>query len=122
MNMDFYRNYPTWTTGSDKEDHAKRRRGGQSSPSYAYSDMYVPSCLIYFWETEREANFSFVVCYHKAKALELFLALVIEKSSAITAERGSKKVEVYHLYVSQLPSHIPTEKPFFFDLPLENTP
>ena len=28
MNLDVYRNYPTWTTGSDKEDHAKRRRGG----------------------------------------------------------------------------------------------
>jgi hypothetical protein len=31
--------------------------------------------------------------------LELFLALIIEKSSAVTAERGAKRVEVYHLYV-----------------------
>lgn len=38
----------TQLAGSDKEDHAKRRRGGQSSPSYACSDMYVPSCVYLF--------------------------------------------------------------------------
>ncbi|PPQ99825.1 hypothetical protein CVT24_009619 [Panaeolus cyanescens] len=32
-----------------------------------------------------------------SKALELFLGLIIEKSSDVTTERGSKKVEVYHL-------------------------
>jgi hypothetical protein len=32
-----------------------------------------------------------------AKALELFLALIIEKSSSVSSERGSKRVEVYHL-------------------------
>ncbi|KAG6812081.1 hypothetical protein H0H92_004445 [Tricholoma furcatifolium] len=32
-----------------------------------------------------------------SKALELFLALIVEESSKITTERGSKKVEAYHL-------------------------
>lgn len=32
-----------------------------------------------------------------AKALELFLGLIIEQSSKVTMERGSKKVEAYHL-------------------------
>ena len=35
-----------------------------------------------------------------AKALELFLGLIIEKSSAVTTQRGSKRLEVYHLYAS----------------------
>ena len=34
-----------------------------------------------------------------AKALELFLGLIIEQAHAVTADRGSKKVEVYHLCV-----------------------
>ncbi|ESK84066.1 histone-like transcription factor (cbf nf-y) [Moniliophthora roreri MCA 2997] len=32
-----------------------------------------------------------------SKALELFLALIVEEASKVTAERGSKKVEAYHL-------------------------
>ncbi|KAF9483662.1 histone-fold-containing protein [Pholiota conissans] len=32
-----------------------------------------------------------------SKALELFLGLIIEESAKVTTERGSKKVEVYHL-------------------------
>ncbi|KAE9407690.1 histone-fold-containing protein [Gymnopus androsaceus JB14] len=32
-----------------------------------------------------------------AKALELFLALIVEKAGDVTIERGSKKVEAYHL-------------------------
>ncbi|EAU83488.1 hypothetical protein CC1G_04744 [Coprinopsis cinerea okayama7 len=32
-----------------------------------------------------------------SKALELFLNLIIEESHKVTAERGSKKVEAYHL-------------------------
>jgi hypothetical protein len=34
---------------------------------------------------------------HPAKALELFLAMIIDESSKVTLERGSKKVESYHL-------------------------
>jgi len=34
-----------------------------------------------------------------AKALEMFLGLIIEESHKITSNRGSKKVEAYHLYV-----------------------
>ena len=34
-----------------------------------------------------------------AKALELFLGMIIEEANKVTAERGSKKVEAYHLYV-----------------------
>jgi hypothetical protein len=34
-----------------------------------------------------------------AKALELFLAMIIEESSKVTVARGAKKVEAYHLYV-----------------------
>ena len=34
-----------------------------------------------------------------AKALELFLAMIIEESSKVTVKRGAKKVEAYHLYV-----------------------
>jgi hypothetical protein len=33
-----------------------------------------------------------------AKALELFLTLIVGESSKVTAERGSKRVEAYHLY------------------------
>jgi hypothetical protein len=32
-----------------------------------------------------------------AKALELFLSLIIEQANKVTSERGSKKVEAYHL-------------------------
>jgi histone H3/H4 len=35
-----------------------------------------------------------------SKALELFLALIVEEASKVTLERGAKKVEAYHLYVS----------------------
>ncbi|TBU53459.1 histone-fold-containing protein [Dichomitus squalens] len=31
------------------------------------------------------------------KALELFLAMIVEESSNVTVERGSKRVEAYHL-------------------------
>lgn len=34
-----------------------------------------------------------------AKALELFLAMIVEEATKVTAERGAKKVEAYHLYV-----------------------
>ena len=34
-----------------------------------------------------------------AKALELFLGMIIEEAYKVTAERGSKKVEAYHLCV-----------------------
>ncbi|EPQ53235.1 histone-fold-containing protein [Gloeophyllum trabeum ATCC 11539] len=33
----------------------------------------------------------------RPKALELFLALIVEEAHKVTAERGSKKVEAYHL-------------------------
>ena len=36
---------------------------------------------------------------HPAKALELFLGLIIDEASKVTKERGSKKVEAYHLFV-----------------------
>ncbi|KAH7923222.1 histone-fold-containing protein [Leucogyrophana mollusca] len=32
-----------------------------------------------------------------SKALELFLAMIVEEASKVTVERGSKKVEAYHL-------------------------
>ena len=32
-----------------------------------------------------------------AKALEMFLAMLVEESNKVTAGRGSKKVEAYHL-------------------------
>jgi len=32
-----------------------------------------------------------------AKALELFLALLIEESGKVTVDRDSKKIEAYHL-------------------------
>ncbi|KAL6297990.1 histone-fold-containing protein, partial [Sparassis latifolia] len=34
---------------------------------------------------------------YPSKALELFLGMIIEEASKVTAERGSKKVEAYHL-------------------------
>jgi hypothetical protein len=37
-----------------------------------------------------------------AKALELFLGMIIEEAHKVTAERGSKKVEAYHLCVHLL--------------------
>ena len=41
-----------------------------------------------------------------AKALELFLAMIIEESSNVTVKRGAKKVEVYHLYAYSSLEHI----------------
>ena len=41
-----------------------------------------------------------------AKALELFLAMIIEESTNVTVKRGAKKVEVYHLYVHSRLKHI----------------
>ena len=38
-----------------------------------------------------------------AKALELFLAMIVEEASNVTVDRGSKRVEAYHLYVSPSP-------------------
>lgn len=38
-----------------------------------------------------------------AKALELFLAVVVDESSKVTADRGAKRVEAYHLYVPLFP-------------------
>jgi len=32
-----------------------------------------------------------------AKALEMFLAMLVDESNKVTAARGSKKVEAYHL-------------------------
>ncbi|KIK39103.1 hypothetical protein CY34DRAFT_808632 [Suillus luteus UH-Slu-Lm8-n1] len=32
-----------------------------------------------------------------SKALELFLAMIVEEATKVTAERGAKKVEAYHL-------------------------
>jgi hypothetical protein len=32
-----------------------------------------------------------------AKALELFLSMIITEAHKVTAERGSRKVEAYHL-------------------------
>jgi hypothetical protein len=34
-----------------------------------------------------------------AKALELFLAMIVEEATKVTVERGAKKVEAYHLCV-----------------------
>ncbi|KAH9929169.1 histone-fold-containing protein, partial [Fomitopsis serialis] len=38
-----------------------------------------------------------ILAPRSAKALELFLAMIIEEASKVTAERGSKRVEAYHL-------------------------
>lgn len=35
-----------------------------------------------------------------AKALELFLAMIVDEASKVTIERGSKRVEAYHLCVT----------------------
>ncbi|KAG2052370.1 histone-fold-containing protein, partial [Suillus hirtellus] len=32
-----------------------------------------------------------------SKALELFLAMIVEEAAKVTIERGAKKVEAYHL-------------------------
>ncbi|KAH9024540.1 hypothetical protein EDB84DRAFT_1564383 [Lactarius hengduanensis] len=42
-----------------------------------------------------------------SKALELFLQLVVDEASRVTASRGSKKVEAYHLCVPSLSALIP---------------
>ena len=44
------------------------------------------------------------LCYPRiAKALELFLAMLVEEASNVTTDRGSKRVEAYHLYVRMFP-------------------
>ena len=42
-----------------------------------------------------------------AKALELFLAMIVDEASKVTLERGSKRVEAYHLYVMSLCHFLP---------------
>jgi Dr1-associated corepressor len=46
------------------------------------------------------SHVSCLVFVYLAKALELFLAMIVDESSKVTIERGSKKVEAYHLYVA----------------------
>ena len=46
-----------------------------------------------------------------AKALEMFLQMIVEEAAKVTAERGAKKVEAYHLCVSRLSFH-PLSMPF----------
>ncbi|KAI8995237.1 histone-fold-containing protein, partial [Trametes punicea] len=40
-----------------------------------------------------------VICEYQllSKALELFLAMIVDEASKVTIERGSKRVEAYHL-------------------------
>lgn len=58
--------------------------------------MYALSAVLAARETDARISI--------AKALELFLGLLIEESSKVTIERGSKKVEAYHLQVVPLTS------------------
>lgn len=44
---------------------------------------------------------------HTAKALELFLGMIVDEASKVTVERGSKKVEAYHLCVPLFSSRGP---------------
>ncbi|KAJ2972101.1 hypothetical protein NUW54_g12345 [Trametes sanguinea] len=37
-----------------------------------------------------------------SKALELFLAMIVKEASNVTVERGSKRVEAYHLCVLRI--------------------
>ena len=37
-----------------------------------------------------------------AKALELFLGMIVQEAANVTIERGSKRVETYHLYVCKI--------------------
>ena len=45
----------------------------------------------------RAAEERLVDAFRTAKALELFLAMIIDEASKVTLERGSKRVESYHL-------------------------
>ncbi|KAG6372583.1 hypothetical protein JVT61DRAFT_7696 [Boletus reticuloceps] len=101
-------NLITWRdAGPNKENHAKRRRSRQSRAGNASRDMYAPYFL-------RASHTMTTMCPSSppplslpspihtfaAKALELFLAMIVEEASKVTLERGSKKIEGYHLYVS----------------------
>lgn len=48
-----------------------------------------------------ELTFSLVPLV-SAKALELFLGVIVDEASKVTPERGSKKVEAYHLCVAHV--------------------
>ena len=49
-----------------------------------------------------------------AKALELFLGVIVDEASKVTLERGSKKVEAYHLYVPSLVLSLPSPHSLLF--------
>lgn len=44
-----------------------------------------------------KSPFHSLTTLYAAKALELFLAMIVEEASKVTLERGAKKVEAYHL-------------------------
>ena len=56
--------------------------------------LYVRVHILVAWM--REAHPGSV---YAAKALEMFLQMIVEEAAKVTSERGAKKVEAYHLYV-----------------------
>ena len=63
---------------------------------------HFPCLIISFFVPRVPTNKQNVLA---AKALELFLQLVVDEASRVTASRGSKKVEAYHLCVLISHSH-----------------
>jgi hypothetical protein len=79
--------------GSDKEDHAEGRRGREGSSGYPDRHM----CASFDRAFLLSDRFASVL---SAKALEMFLAMIIDEASKVSTQRGSKKVEAYHLCVA----------------------
>ena len=60
--------------------------------------MYVPSLM----HLNSDIHWIVSVVDDIAKALEMFLGMIVEEAGKVTTERGSKKLEAYHLYVQVL--------------------
>ena len=60
--------------------------------------MYVPSLM----HLNSDAHWIVMAVDGIAKALEMFLGMIVEEAGKVTTERGSKKLEAYHLSVHAL--------------------
>ena len=55
--------------------------------------MYVPSLM----HLNSDVHWIVMAVDGIAKALEMFLGMIVEEAGKVTTERGSKKLEAYHL-------------------------
>ena len=88
----------TWTSvtcylGTYQEDHAEGRGGREGCSGDTGRHMCAHS---YLKKMDEILTCSYTIPF-AAKALELFLAMLVEEAASVTLQRNSKRVEPYHL-------------------------